>query len=282
MSANNVNAMVKEAIRILKAGDKAGARALLEQATQLDSYNEQAWLWLSGVVETDEDRLTCLNNVLFINPSNAHAKQGVAMLESKLNASKPEYSVVAPEESPFAELDLPKGENLLDELEMLRAEANSGDTSGISPFTDTDFIDDGFDDDAAFTAPDFDDPFADNNQTGPFSANPFTVDGASDPQALVTEARRSVLEEQLDTVLSGAGDRPGTQSQRATGTAKRAAPEEPMTAAQLLKLIPKEIRAGRMPGSDAPAPVIYKLVAVLLLAANVGAAVLTVNKVLAG
>jgi hypothetical protein len=281
MSANNVNAMVKEAIRILKAGDKAGARALLEQATQLDSYNEQAWLWLSGVVETDEDRLTCLNNVLFINPNNGHAKQGVSMLESKLNASKPEFSVVAPEESPFAQLDLPKGENLLDELEMLRAEANSGaDTGSISPFTDTGFIDDM--DDAGFAAPDFDDPFADNNQTGPFSANPFTVDGASDPQALITEARRSVLEEQLDTVLSGAGDRPGTQPQRATGTTRRAAPEEPMTAAQMLKIIPKEIRAGRMPGTDAPAPVIYKLVAVLLLVANIGAAVLTVNKALAG
>ena len=50
MSAN-VDAMVNEGVNAFKAGRKEEARALLLKATELDQYNEQAWLWLSGLME---------------------------------------------------------------------------------------------------------------------------------------------------------------------------------------------------------------------------------------
>jgi hypothetical protein len=56
---------------------------LLYQATQDRSTTEQAWLWLSGVVDQDEQRLFCLDNVLRINPQNEPAKRGAGMLRQK-------------------------------------------------------------------------------------------------------------------------------------------------------------------------------------------------------
>lgn len=76
----NVEAMVREGIKAYRAGKKAEARALLEKAVELDQFNEQGWLWLSAIVETPEEQRTCLENVLFINPNNTSAKQGLQML----------------------------------------------------------------------------------------------------------------------------------------------------------------------------------------------------------
>ncbi len=45
-----------------------------------DERNELAWLWLSGVVKTTEDRRICLENVLAINPENTTARWGLEKL----------------------------------------------------------------------------------------------------------------------------------------------------------------------------------------------------------
>lgn len=76
----NVEAMVRAGIEAYRAGKKAEARKLLEKAIELDDYNEQAWMWLSAVVETDEEKQTCLENVLVINPDNEEAKRGLKMI----------------------------------------------------------------------------------------------------------------------------------------------------------------------------------------------------------
>lgn len=79
MSAN-VEAMVREGVNAFKAGRREEARVLLLKATELDQYNEQAWLWLSGLMDTPDDQRTCLENVLAINPENERAKQGLSYL----------------------------------------------------------------------------------------------------------------------------------------------------------------------------------------------------------
>lgn len=84
MSAN-VDAMVREGINAYRAGNKEEARTLLLKAVEIDESNEQAWLWLSGVVDTPEDRQTCLENVLTINPNNERAKQGLQMLKQEIS-----------------------------------------------------------------------------------------------------------------------------------------------------------------------------------------------------
>jgi len=83
MSSSNVDAMVREAKRAIRAGNKSEAQALLLRATELDQSHEQAWMWLSAVVESIEDQMICLENVLQINPQNTDAKRGLDMLRKK-------------------------------------------------------------------------------------------------------------------------------------------------------------------------------------------------------
>lgn len=278
MAANNVNAMVKEAIRILKAGNKAEARKLLERATELDSYNEQGWLWLSGVVDTDEDQRTCLNNVLFINPSNTHAKQGLAMLDAKIAAKTPDRSIVAPEDSPFAELNLPKGDSLLDELESMRVESTTA-TGSVLPFTAQDLEEMGEDFGGFDSA--FDDPFADS-QAGPFTASPFTVE-SSDEAPLAVPQKRTELESAADSLFSDVAVRPTSSKKNRTSEVNavkaESQPSAPGGVAELFRMIPNAIKPTRMPGSDMPTPFLYRLIVLGLVVVDIGAAVMTFNKI---
>ncbi|NPV68176.1 MAG: hypothetical protein HPY64_13635 [Anaerolineae bacterium] len=78
-----VNDLIREGVAALKAGRRAEARELLTRATELDQMNEQAWLFLSGVVDSEEDQEICLENVLVINPNNARAQEGLRILHSR-------------------------------------------------------------------------------------------------------------------------------------------------------------------------------------------------------
>jgi hypothetical protein len=77
------NDLLQQGIAALRAGSKAQARQLLARAIQEDPQNEQAWLWLSGAVESDEERLECLNRTLAIDPNNEMAQRGLAALRQK-------------------------------------------------------------------------------------------------------------------------------------------------------------------------------------------------------
>ena len=74
---------LQQGIAAAKAGDKSLAFDLLTRASQVPASSEQAWLWLSGVVNDDSERLFCLDSVLKINSDNAAAKRGAAMLRQK-------------------------------------------------------------------------------------------------------------------------------------------------------------------------------------------------------
>ncbi len=101
MSSANVDAMVREAKRAIRAGNKSEAQALLLKATELDQSNEQAWMWLSAVVETVEDQMICLENVLQINPSNADAKRGLDLLRKKAPPPPPAEKPPSKPNNPF-------------------------------------------------------------------------------------------------------------------------------------------------------------------------------------
>jgi hypothetical protein len=78
----DVTDTLNRAIAAAKAGRKAEARRLLETVLDADERNERAWLWLSDVVENDEERIVCLENVLTINPDNEVARKGLAALRA--------------------------------------------------------------------------------------------------------------------------------------------------------------------------------------------------------
>src|SRR5690349_2135731 len=73
--------LLEQGISAALTGRREEARALLAQVVEADDRNEQAWLWLSGLVEEPEDMRTCLENVLHLNPDNLKAQHGLAWIE---------------------------------------------------------------------------------------------------------------------------------------------------------------------------------------------------------
>ncbi len=92
----NVDGMVQEAIAAIKAGRKEDAKNLLMKAVDLDQANEQAWLWLSGCVDTPEEQQICLENVLAINPSNQKARKGLDAILKKTGGQPTPPAPAAP------------------------------------------------------------------------------------------------------------------------------------------------------------------------------------------
>ena len=72
---------------ITKADLKQQARDLLTQVIDLDSSNVQAWLWLSTVLDSVEDKITCFENVLFLDPKNQYAETSLRQLRQYLAES---------------------------------------------------------------------------------------------------------------------------------------------------------------------------------------------------
>jgi hypothetical protein len=78
------NDLLQRGIAALKAGDKAEARRLLGRIIRQNPRDEQAWLWMSGAVDTARERATCLTKVLEINPQNETARRGLTTLKKRL------------------------------------------------------------------------------------------------------------------------------------------------------------------------------------------------------
>lgn len=62
-----------DAIELIKADRRDEARVLLRTLVNEDGDFEDAWLWLSVVVESLDQSSVCLDNVLRVNPRNAEA-----------------------------------------------------------------------------------------------------------------------------------------------------------------------------------------------------------------
>lgn len=80
----SVDDLLREGIAAAKAGQRERARDLLTRVVAQDERNALAWLWLSGVVESLEDREICVENVLAIEPDNAAARKGLAVVRRQM------------------------------------------------------------------------------------------------------------------------------------------------------------------------------------------------------
>ena len=72
--------MLRQAIEALRTGDRAHARDLLTRLLKADQKNAEYWVWLSAVVDTQKERLYCLQTALQLDPQNAAAKRGMLLL----------------------------------------------------------------------------------------------------------------------------------------------------------------------------------------------------------
>ena len=93
------NTLLEQGISAALTGRRDEARSLLTQVVEADDRNEQAWLWLSGLLEEPEDMRTCLENVLHLNPDNVKAQQGLAWVEQR-HGVRPATNVATIDASP--------------------------------------------------------------------------------------------------------------------------------------------------------------------------------------
>ncbi len=300
MSAN-VDAMVREGINAYKSGQKDEARSLLLKATELDPYNEQGWLWLSGLMDSPDDQRTCLENVLAINPNNERAKQGLSYLTGQTSAGNvspfaasaaPPPAYPSPSAPPSAPTSVewstpaetpppqpawstpaaePVGAELDDWVSNLNLPVNDplSETSmkalgSTSPFGDFDLDDDDF-------------------GSGPFSSAPLSLDDDENeiPPARPTPPRRSPVPAEalpdLDVEPEPAPRR--SRKERANRSLLADADRDGDSAyfeegeGEMFGFIPPEIPVTRLPGTNERTPILLTIGMVVLTLVNIGLAI---------
>jgi tetratricopeptide (TPR) repeat protein len=76
-----------DAIDLVKAGRRQEALVILRSLIREDKDFEDAWLWMSIAVDTIDQSVICLDNVLRINPNNAQASGALYRLRAAEMAS---------------------------------------------------------------------------------------------------------------------------------------------------------------------------------------------------
>ncbi|MBN1563738.1 MAG: hypothetical protein JXA10_07860 [Anaerolineae bacterium] len=72
-ASETVHKRMVEAEQAQATGNTKAAIALYMQALDYDQYNPRAWLALASLLDDPDERAICLENVLTIDPNNAHA-----------------------------------------------------------------------------------------------------------------------------------------------------------------------------------------------------------------
>lgn len=95
-----VDEMVARAKTAYRSGRSAEARDLLLDVVQHDPSHQDAWLWLSGLVDTLDYQRECLENVLALNPMHERARKGLAAVEQQIAARGAERDAPPEKEPP--------------------------------------------------------------------------------------------------------------------------------------------------------------------------------------
>ena len=66
----NSEDLLRQALQAARNGRELTARDLFQDVVRIDPNNELAWIWLSGLLDPLEDRITACERVLSINPGN--------------------------------------------------------------------------------------------------------------------------------------------------------------------------------------------------------------------
>lgn len=92
----DIKQMLAQAKQLLKT-DKKKAREILLQVVDIDERNEEAWLYMSGVVDSIEEQIVALENVLALNPNHKTAQKGLDTIRQRTGKSAPTPPPPAPQ-----------------------------------------------------------------------------------------------------------------------------------------------------------------------------------------
>ncbi len=82
---------VGEGIRLLKGGRRQEAERALRIAASENERSVEAWLWLSQAVESEGEKMTCLLNVMELDPHNTFARQQLNSIQQRQRSKEGEY-----------------------------------------------------------------------------------------------------------------------------------------------------------------------------------------------
>src|SRR3989337_4611214 len=88
--------ILQDAVAAGQKGDNVRARKLLLKLLRTDNHEPLYWLLMSTAVESREERIYCLHNVLFLDPDNRAAKHDLELL----GAPMPERDAEPPDAEP--------------------------------------------------------------------------------------------------------------------------------------------------------------------------------------
>jgi tetratricopeptide (TPR) repeat protein len=91
-----VHELLQAGITAAQRGQRDHARSLLARVVEMDEKNVAAWLWLSGVVNTLEDREVSLENVLALDPGNEAARLALEQLREQRTLEAETRAEMAP------------------------------------------------------------------------------------------------------------------------------------------------------------------------------------------
>ena len=105
-----MNELTQRGIDAIRAGDRIAARQLLSAALRQNPTDLQAWLWMSGAVERDEERLDCLRHIQNLEPNNQVASRGIAQILAKNphlrpSGEQPFHTIETPSQNPFSSIN---------------------------------------------------------------------------------------------------------------------------------------------------------------------------------
>src|SRR4030066_1407757 len=75
--------MYKAALEAIQQGQTTRARDLFTRLLRSDSSKAEYWLWMSTLVETNQERIYCLESALRADPDNEAARRGLIILGAR-------------------------------------------------------------------------------------------------------------------------------------------------------------------------------------------------------
>jgi dipeptidyl aminopeptidase/acylaminoacyl peptidase len=91
LSAKSTEQLFKEGIAAARSQDNTTARSRFREIIKRDDQSEKGWMWLSSVIDDKDEKRSCVEKVLQINPDNQSARREMIALLSAATAQ------VAPE-----------------------------------------------------------------------------------------------------------------------------------------------------------------------------------------
>ncbi len=89
----SINELMRAGHVALGKGDRKGAHRLWRQVAAIEPENEHVWLSLLTVVDTNEDRRVCLENIVRINPRNIQAMNQLNEFRESHQSTRPMQAV---------------------------------------------------------------------------------------------------------------------------------------------------------------------------------------------